>query len=106
MFSYYSFETLGAFTLMRPLFITILVAMIIIFFTVFIPNFRLMYNNIFPILLISIIGQLLSAQLFFYNGILVDELVLSGDSLSIFLFMLTVLFAFLNPCIYLWNKQT
>lgn len=65
-----------------------------------------MHNTVFPILLTSIIGTVLSAQLFYYDGIIVDELGLGGDSVSFFLMMITVLFALLNPCLYLWKKQT
>jgi len=105
MFTYDSFELSGIFILLRPVFITILVAKIIVFITVLIPKFRAMYNNVIPILFASIIGTVLSAQLFFYDGIIIDELVLDGDSISFFLLIIIVLFAILNPCLYLWNKR-
>ena len=64
-----------------------------------------MYNNAIPIVLASIIGTILAAQLIFYHAIIVDEIGLSGDSVSFFMLIFTVFFALLNPCLYLWKDS-
>lgn len=105
MFTYDAIGTLTEFTLLRPIFITILAMMIVSFLTVVVPKFRSMYGNVFPILYLSVASLIASAQLLFFNGVLVDELVLSGDSVSFFLFIGIGALVVLNPCVYLWKAN-
>ncbi|KYG28218.1 hypothetical protein [Alkalihalobacillus trypoxylicola] len=105
MYTYDSFEHLGTFILLRPVFITVLAAILIIFMSILIPKFRVKYNNVTPIVLASILGTILISQLLFYDSIIVDELGLNGDSVTFFLLIFTFVFAVLNPCLYLWMRS-
>lgn len=105
MYTYDSFETIGDFTLMRPLFVTILAFSLLIFITLFIPKFRLLYHSIFLIVVMSVLCIVLSAQLLFYHGILVDELGMGGDPVSFYSFIAIAIFSIINPIIFIWKKR-
>ena len=105
MFSHELIGSMSEFTLMRPVFFSLFVLLAITFLTVAVPKWRLMFRHVVPILLLSIIGIMVSAQLLFYEGVLVDELGLSGDPVTFYLFIGIGFFALLNPCVYLWMNQ-
>lgn len=100
MYTYESFETLGAFTLMRPIFSTFLVISILLLLLVLIPRTKKTYINGFTVISISTISILISAQLLFYEGIIVDEIGLGGDTVSTIIFLAIVGLGILNPILY------
>jgi hypothetical protein len=100
MYTYESFEEFGAFTLLRPIFITFLLVSLILFLIVILPIAKNKLINGFTVTCISIISILVSAQLLFYHGIIVDEINLAGDTVSFTLFLVIVGFSVLNSFIY------
>ena len=100
MYTYESFETLGVFTLLRPIFITILVVSLLLFFVIIIPKFKNKVINGFTVLVLSVISILVSGQLLFYHGIIVDEIGLGGDPVSFYIFLAIVGIGILNLIIY------
>ena len=77
----YSIEAFSTFTLMRPVFITFLVLAVILLIALALfktPK----WITAFTISIVSIISIVVCAQLLFLEGIIVDELNLSGDPAS------------------------
>lgn len=103
MYTYESFETLGTFTLLRPIFITLLTVSLLLFATLILPKIRLKLINGFAIISISIILVLVSGQVLFYHAIIVDEINLGGDPVSFGMFLAILCLSFINPIIY-FNK--
>ena len=100
MYTYESFETMGSFTLLRPIFITLLIVSVIMFILVILPRAKSKIINGFTVSFISILTILLSAQVLFYSGIIVDEIGLGGDAVSTVLFLVIVVMSVLNLLIY------
>ncbi|OAS89534.1 MULTISPECIES: hypothetical protein [Metabacillus] len=100
MYTYESFEEYGAFTLLRPIFITFLLVSLILFLIVILPKTKNKLINGFTVTIISIISILVSAQLLFYHGIIVDEINLAGDPVSFNMFLVIVGLGILNSIIY------
>jgi hypothetical protein len=100
MYTYESFEEFGEFTLLRPIFITFLLVALILFLIVILPRTKNKLINGFTVTSISIISILVSAQLLFYHGIIVDEINLAGDPVSFTMFLVIVGFSVLNSIIY------
>ncbi|MGM7680529.1 hypothetical protein ACSVDA_00115 [Cytobacillus sp. Hm23] len=57
-------------------------------------------NNLF-VLGLSILSVIASAQLLYYDAIIVDELGLGGDEISFYIFLIILIFGFINPIIFL-----
>ncbi len=100
MYTEKSFETLGAFTLLRPIFITILVISLLLFFIIIIPKLKNEMINGFTVLSLSAISILVSGQLLYYSGIVVDEIGLGGDPVSFFIFLAITGIGIINLIIY------
>ncbi|MFZ0447449.1 MAG: hypothetical protein WAM95_22995 [Bacillus sp. (in: firmicutes)] len=100
MYTYESFETLGSFTLLRPIFVTFLIVLVMLFFMVILPRTKNKIINGFTVVSISILSILISAQILFYSGIIVDEMNLGGDAVSTYLFLTIAVISILNPIIY------
>lgn len=79
MYTYNSFESLGVFTLLRPIFITILVVSLLLLCIIIIPKLKNKMINGFSVLSLTSISILVSGQLLFYSGIIVDEIGLGGE---------------------------
>lgn len=104
MYSYEPFETLGVFTLLRPVFWTILLMTLLLFLGVIIPKVRKKLTNGVMVLSLSFILVFVSAQLLFFDGIIVDELGLGGDAVSSYLFLAIAGFSLANILIYFLSK--
>ncbi|TQR19621.1 hypothetical protein [Psychrobacillus vulpis] len=100
MYTYESFETSGMFTLMRPIFITLLVLSILLLLLVLLPQTKNKIINGFTVSSISLVSILISAQLLYSTGIIVDEIGLDGDALSTYLFLAIVGLCFVNPIVF------
>ncbi|WP_235499265.1 hypothetical protein, partial [Aneurinibacillus migulanus] len=100
MYTYNSFETDGAFTLLRPVLITFLIMSFILFFIISILKTKQKFINGFTVISLSILSIIISAQVVIYHAIIVDEISLGGDKISMFMFLVIGAFGFLNPIIY------
>ena len=100
MYTYESFETLGSFTLLRPIFVTFLIVSLILLVIIILPRTKNKIINGFTVACISILSILVSAQTLFYSGIIVDEINLGGDAVSTYLFLAIAVISILNPIIY------
>lgn len=105
MYTYESFEKLGTFTLLRPVFVVLLLASILLFLFVVVPKFRVKWINHFTVISISALLILLSGQLLFYSTIIVDELGLGGDDVATYLCLTTVCISIINPLLYFFSKK-
>lgn len=104
MYTYKSFETLGAFTLLRPVFITMLIVLLLLLIMVVVPKYRQKLNALF-VFSLSVIIVLLASQLLFYDAIIVDELGLGGDAITTYLYLLIVVVGIINPVIFSIKKK-
>lgn len=100
MYTEKSFETLGAFTLLRPVFSTILIATLLLFLIIVIPKLKNKMINGFTVVSMTAISALVSGQLLYYSGIIVDEIGLGGDPVSFYLFLAITGTGFINLVIY------
>ncbi|MFE6169741.1 acyl-CoA dehydrogenase [Viridibacillus arvi] len=105
MYTYEMFEIDGVFTLFRPLFITMLLLSILLFIAIILPKVRKRYINTFTVVSISIVTVLLSTQLLFMDGIIVDELNLDGDKITFYVFIATVGISFVNIISYFISQN-
>lgn len=100
----HSFEAFSTFTLMRPIFITFLVIAVILLIAIVLfktPK----WITAFTISVVSIISIVVCAQLLFLEGIVVDELNLSGDPASLYMFFAITLLSILNLLIYFFRQE-
>lgn len=100
MNTYESFETLGSFTLLRPIFVTLLIVSLILLVIIIFSRAKNKIINGFTVVSISILSILISAQILFYSGIIVDEINLGGDAVATYLFLTIAIISILNPIIY------
>ncbi|MGG3801444.1 hypothetical protein [Metabacillus fastidiosus] len=101
MYIYESFETLGVFTLLRPVFITFLVILSLLFL-ILISTKKNIINGL-TVIILSFISILVSGQLLYDIGIIADETSLGGDSVCFYMFFAILALSFINPLIY-FNK--
>lgn len=100
MFTYGSFVIDGTFTLMRPVFALFLGIMLTLLFIILFPRLRRRFTNGLSVVGLSVVSCVVSGQLLYYSGIIVDEFGLGGDEISTYLFLLIAAFALLNSFIY------
>ncbi|WLR42257.1 hypothetical protein LC087_16220 [Bacillus carboniphilus] len=105
MYSYDSFETLGSFTLLRPIFVSLIFAEIMMFFIIIFPHLRTKIVNGLSVIGLSIVSIVISSQLLFYEGIIVDELGLGGDVVTSYMFLIIGILAIVNPTIYIVSRK-
>ncbi|WP_449539767.1 hypothetical protein [Ferdinandcohnia sp. Marseille-Q9671] len=105
MYTYDSFETLGVFTLLRPILIMITIVLLLLLILVIIPKTRIQVLNGFSVVAIAFISVFVSAQVLFYEGILADELGLGGDSVSSYLFLVNVFLGVASWFLYFYIKN-
>lgn len=104
MYTYDSFVTNGAFTLLRPIFITFIIASLLLFLFILFPKTRKKWMNGFTVVSLSLVFSIVSAQTLFYNAIIVDEIGLGGDYVSTLMCLFIVILSLMNPIIY-FNLQ-
>ncbi|WP_110111804.1 hypothetical protein [Bacillus sp. CGMCC 1.16541] len=105
MYTYESFETLGAFTLMRPIFMFMFVASFVLFVLVLLPRFERYFNG-FLLSWISILSIIIAVQLIYYEAIIVDEIGLGGDATQMYMFLAICGLNVLTPIVYRLKKKT
>ncbi|MGN7941189.1 hypothetical protein [Virgibacillus sp. 6R] len=104
MFTYESFVTNGAFTLLRPITITLMIVSAIIFLLIILPKTRNRVVNGFSVISSSLILSIISIQIMFSIGILADELNLAGDPTSFILCVIIFIFSFINVILHFWRS--
>ncbi|MFV8830360.1 hypothetical protein [Alkalihalobacterium sp. APHAB7] len=100
MYTYDSFETLGVFTLLRPIYITVLVMSLLLFFIIIIPKLNTRWLNVFAIISLTVLFILFSGLLLYFSGIIVGEIGLGGDAVSFDLFLAILVIGIINLVIY------
>lgn len=105
MYTEKSFETLGAFTLLRPVFIIILVISLALFIILVIPKLKNDLINGFTVLSLSAFSILVSGQLLYYEGIIADETGLSGDAISSYIFLAITGIGIINSIVYFATQR-
>jgi|SRR5690625_693321 len=106
MYTYDSFETAGAFTLLRPIFVTFIFALLLMFLIILLPKLRRkMVNSLSVVVGLSLVSIIASAQLLFYDAIIVDEIGLEGDEITTYMFLVILFFGFLNPIIFFTKRS-
>lgn len=104
MYTYDSFVANGSFTLLRPVFIIFIIISIILFILISIPKINQKYLNAFSVISLSLVSSTVSIQLVFYHAIIVDEINLGGDELSITMCLMIIALSVLNPFMYFRKK--
>jgi hypothetical protein len=105
MYTYESFETLGAFTLLRPIFITFIITALIMFFIIIIPKTRIKIASGLSVMGLSVVSVIASAQLLYYDAIIVDELGLGGDSVTTYMFLIIIILGLINPIVFFIGRK-
>jgi hypothetical protein len=105
MYTYESFVHDGTFTLMRPVFFTLLIASIVLFSLIIIPKTRRRLLNVFSVLSLSFIFAMMAVQVIYYDAIIVDEIGLGGDAVSTLTSIIILAFSVLNPIVFLSLKS-
>jgi hypothetical protein len=107
MYTYESFETLGVFTLLRPIFVTFIIAALFMFLIIIFPKIRIKIASGLSVVGLSLVSVVASAQLLYYDAIIVDELGLGGDAVTTYMFLVILILGFVNPFIfYIRRKRT
>ncbi|MGX1195998.1 hypothetical protein [Metabacillus sp. SLBN-84] len=103
MFTYDSFETLGAFTLLRPIYVTFIITALLMFFIIIFPKIKLASG--LSVVGLSIVSVIASAQLLYYDAIIVDELGLGGDVVTTYMFLVILILGFVNPITFYIRRK-
>lgn len=108
MYTYEAFETIEQFSLLRPIFISLLIFSVILSISIILSKRFTKFLNVFSVISISVMAIIISSQLLFYSAIIVDEINLDGDSISFGLYIGILSLSVLNPLLYtiLSNKDT
>lgn len=100
MYTYSSFENSGTFILLRPMLFLLLAVMLVLFTALLIPKIRTNLLNGFAVISLSVVAVLVAIQVVYYHAIIVDEIGLGGDPVSLLLFLVVAFFALLNILLY------
>jgi hypothetical protein len=87
------------FDYLRPIFITFIILLILLFIAILQNNKQKLVNT-FSVFSISVISVLISGITLFIEGSIVDNLNLSGDSISTYLFFIIVILCVVNLFLY------
>jgi hypothetical protein len=107
MYTYETFVTDGAFTLMRPVFFTLMILSILFFIIIILPKLRKRLLNGFSVVSLSFILGIITVQVTYYDAIIVDEIALGGDPTTFYLALVTLTLCVMNPILFYWiNTKT
>ncbi|WLR57390.1 hypothetical protein LC048_11355 [Mesobacillus subterraneus] len=107
MYTTETFVTDGVFTLMRPIFFTLLILSILLFILIISRKLRGKLLNGFSVVSLSIILGVITVQVTYYDAIIVDEIGLGGDPTTFFLALINLGISILNPMLFFWlNSKT
>ena len=99
MYTYDSFEIAGVFTLLRPIFVTFIVANFFLLLIITVPQLKIKAESL-SVIGLSIVSVIASSQLLYYDAIIVDELGLGGDEKTTYMFLTILIFSIINPIIF------
>jgi energy-coupling factor transporter transmembrane protein EcfT len=86
MYTHETFVTDGLFTLMRPIYFTMLILAILLFLMIISRRLRERLLNLFNVVSLSLILGIITVQVTYYDAIIVDEIGLGGDPTTFFRF--------------------
>lgn len=105
MYTYSSFEDSGTFILLRPILFLLLAVAFLLFLAILMPRIRNTMLNSFAVISLSIVSMFVALQVVYYHAIIVDEIGLGGDPVSLYLFLAIAGFGLVNPFLYLLARQ-
>ena len=105
MYLYESFESSGTFTLLRPVYLTLVIIVLLLFLAIVIPAIRRNFITGFTVVSLSAVLVIVSAQIMFYHAVIVDEIGLGGDSIAFYSFLIVTAASFVNLLIYFGSKS-
>ncbi|MGE7780535.1 hypothetical protein ACQKL0_11285 [Peribacillus sp. NPDC097264] len=100
MYTYESFAVDGVFTLLRPMLITFVIMGFLLFIGVIFQKRVYSFIHASTVIILSLLSIIVSAQVVFYEGVIVDELGLGGDAMTTYIFLVIIGFSIVNPLIY------
>ncbi|CAH8716246.1 hypothetical protein M5W83_01865 [Paenibacillus thiaminolyticus] len=105
MYTHYSFVTAGAFTLLRPIFVTLVMASLLMFLIIILPKLRRKMTGGLAVVGLSLVSVIVSGQLLYYYGVITDELGLRGDLIATSIFFVNLIFCIVNPIIFYTRRK-
>ena len=105
MYTYEAFETDGVFTLLRPILMTFVIMGVLLFIGIILPKTINTFIHASTVISLSILSILVSAQVVFYDAIIVDELGMGGDTMATSMFMIIIVFGIVNPLVYSFQHK-
>ncbi|WP_280169732.1 hypothetical protein [Priestia megaterium] len=96
----------GAISLLysRPLFIFFIVVLFALFITILMQNKKQLVTGL-HVITIAIISLFISGLILFLEGIIVDDLNLSGDTISTYMFLIIVALCLINSVTYSFKNR-
>lgn len=104
MYTYSSFESFGTFTLLRPILFLLLAVALILFIVQLIPKIRTYLLNGFAVISLSFVTIAVAVQVVYYHAIIVDEIGLGGDAVSLYLFLSIAFMGVMNVLLHLFTR--
>lgn len=104
MYTYSSFESFGTFTLLRPILFLLLGVALILCIAQLIPKIRTHLLNGFAVISLSLVTIAVAVQVVYYHAIIVDEIGLGGDAVSLYLFIAIAFMGVMNVLLYLFTR--
>lgn len=95
---------LATFVYLRPVFIFFIIVLAISLIIVIFQKKKRTFINGFTIMSISLICSVASIIMMYQIGMIADELVLGGDSVSFTLFIAVAVLSLMNPIVYFYKK--
>jgi len=89
----------------RPVFIVMLAILLIFLLLSIIPRGRNSNINFLTVLTVSIVEVVLAAVLFYTESNLIDELGLTADRITLYLFIAILILAIVNPIVFRFRNQ-
>ncbi|RSD28663.1 hypothetical protein [Mesobacillus subterraneus] len=105
MYTYETFLSDGVFTLLRPVFFTLLLVSIILLLLILYPRTRQRMLNTFSVISLSAIFGIITVQVIYYDAIIVDELSFGGDPTSTTTALAVMVFTIINPILFFALKS-
>ncbi|MGE7603496.1 hypothetical protein ACQKL5_13565 [Peribacillus sp. NPDC097675] len=105
MYTYESFETDGVFTLLRPILFTFVILGFLLFIGIILPKALNTFLHATTVISMSLLSIIVSAQVVFYDAIIVDELSLGGDAMATSMYLIIIVFGIVNPLIYFFRQN-
>ena len=105
MYTYEAFETDGVFTLLRPILITFVIMGVLLFIGIILLKTMNTFIHASTVISLSLLSIIVSAQVVFYDAIIVDELGMGGDTMATSMFMIIIVFGIVNPLVYSFQHK-